>query len=140
MSAETVNQFLQRLAAIDALQVPRFKALLAAPLKQTTDNPYWTFYEFEAAQGPFRGGELRLHKTDPRALLILTPRDSAPLTESDLNLQPWGEVRNIDINPGIPPEGTDAYIYAAGGVRVTFQFTHQSRRLRTVALEWGAGA
>jgi hypothetical protein len=44
------------------------------------------------------------------------------------------------MNPRIPPEGTDAYIYEVGGVRVTFQFTHNSRGLCVVAMEWGRPA
>ena len=52
-------------------------------------------------------------------------------------LKQWGQAVNVDINPQIPPEGTDAYTYAVNGARLSFQLTHVTRRLRTVTIEWG---
>ena len=85
-----------------------------------------------------KGGELRLSTSGDRALLSLLPREGQPLTESDLDLKPWGPATYLDINPQIPPEGTDAYSYTVSGARLSFQFTHVTRRLRTVTIEWGA--
>jgi hypothetical protein len=140
MSAEAVNQLVGDLARLDPPAVAPVEALLGARLQQTDENPFWTFYQFELPGGPFARGELRLSKAGPHALLGLWPRDDVALTEADLDLGRWGAVLNIDINPRIPPEGTDAYIYPANGARVAFQLTHTSRRLRSVALEWGRAA
>ncbi len=138
MNEQTVNQVVEQLTGNKALETARFEALLATPLKKTNENPYWTFYEFELPSGPFAGGELRLGKTPGQALLSLMARETSPLKESDLDLTRWGEVRGIDVNPRIPPEGTDAYSYTVNGVKVSFQFTHHSRQLRSLALEWGS--
>lgn len=137
MTAPTINEIVGRLARIGALEVAGFEKLLATTFKQGESNPYWSFYEFELQGGPFARGEFRLSKEGNKALLSLWPRDELALSEKGIDLGSWGQVRNIDVNPRIPPEGTDAYIYEAQGVRVSFQFTHNSRRLRSVALEWG---
>ncbi len=140
MSEQAVNRIVGQLARIGALEVARFEELLATVFKRTIENPYWTGYEFELPNGPFARGEFRLDKAGDKALLSLWPRDELALAESDLDLSQWGEVRGIDVNPRIPPEGTDAYIYDVLGVQVSFQLTHHSRRLRSVALEWGVPA
>ncbi len=139
MSGETVNQMVGQLAR-GTLDAARLQGLLATTFKQSNENPYWTYYEFELKNGPFARGEFRLSKEGGKALLSLMAREEPALTENDLDLSQWGEVSNIRVSPRIPPEGTDAYSYNVEGVKVSFQFTHTSRRLRSVALEWGAVA
>ena len=81
-----------------------------------------------------------LNLAGDRALLSLSPRDNAPLAETDFDLRQWGPATNVDINPQIPPEGTDGYTYAVNGTRLSYQFTHVSRHLRTTTVEWGRKA
>lgn len=136
MNAELVSQIISR--AVGSVPDPaRLQEMLATTLRQTGENPYWTFYEFELKNGPLAGGEFRQSKEAGRALLSLRAREESELKESDLDLDRWGEVVNIDVNPRIQPEGADAYSYSVEGVQVSFQFTHTSRRLRSIALEWG---
>jgi hypothetical protein len=136
MSDETINPLVSQLTS-GTLDVARLQAALATTFRQTDENPYWTFYEFDLSDSSFARGEFRQGKEAGRALLSLWAREASPVLEEALNLNQWGEVTNIDINPRIPPEGTDAYSYNVNGVKVSFQFTHASRKLRSVALEWG---
>jgi hypothetical protein len=138
MSSQTVDQLLKQLASGATPTVAGLQQTLGASLKATQENPYWKFYQFELPGGPFKGGEFRLSAAGDRALLSLLPRDEPGLVETDFDLRQWGAARNLDINPQIPPEGTETYIYDVQGTRLSFQFTHVSRRLRSVTLEWGA--
>jgi hypothetical protein len=136
MSSQQVDQFLHTILNGGTPSLASAEKLLSASLKARQENPHWKFYTFELAGGPFQGGELRLSTAGDRALLSLTPRADHPLTESDFNLRQWGQANHIDINPQIPPEGTDAYRYNINGAGLSFQFTHVTRRLRTVTIEW----
>jgi hypothetical protein len=138
MSSQQVNPLIKSILDGGLPTLAGAEKLLGMTLKAGQENPHWKFYTFELPAGPFKGGELRLSTGGDRALLSLLPREEQALKESDLDLGPWGAARRIDINPQIPPEGTDAYNYTANGARLSFQFTHVSRRLRTVTLEWGA--
>jgi len=137
MSAETVIELVGQLASNQSLQVPSFETLLATSFKSISENPYWEFYEFALANGPFASGEFRLHKNEAKVLLSLAVREDSTVKQSDLDLSRWGDVRHINVNPRIPPEGIDSYIYKANGVQLAFQFAHQSHSLYMVILEWG---
>lgn len=139
MSAEAVNTLVDQLLKLNAPDGAALGAALGTTLKQTSQNNFWTIYEFEQAGGPFAGGEARVSRDGARALLSLRPREDTPLLENALDLKPYGAVANIDANPQIPPEGTDSYIFRPGGVKVAFQFLHRTRRLRTLVVEWGGG-
>ncbi len=138
MSTQAVDQFVQAIVSAGAPTLAGLEKLLGTAPKPTQENPHWKCYEFELPGSPFQGGELRLNTAGDRALLSLMPRAQAPVAESDLDFKLWGPIQNLDINPQIPPEGTDAYIYVVQGARLSFQFTHVSRRLRTVTVEWDA--
>lgn len=137
MSNDTVNPLVSQLAG-SAPDVAHLQEMLATTFKQTDANPYWVFYEFELKDEAFARGEFRLGKEGAgQALLSLWAREGSPVVEDALNLGQWGEVTGFNANPRIPPEGADAYSYNVNDVRVSFQFTHASRKLRSVALEWG---
>lgn len=138
MSAETVTQVVEQLTQRGTLEKGQVETALATTFWETDEGPNWKYYEFTLPQGPFVEGELRLNKEGTQTLLSLVPREM--VVEADLNLKQWGELVNIDVNPRIPPEGTDAYTYAVKGLKVSFQFTHNSRQLRAVALEWEKAA
>lgn len=136
MSTESVNQIVDRLAQAGPPDLGRFAALLGAQLKPTDENPYWKFYTFELAEGPFARGELRLNAAGNAALLSLSPRDPPGLTERDVDSSAWGPMRSLVPNPRIPPEGADTEVFQKNGVQVSTQWTHNSRRLRALVLEW----
>lgn len=140
MSGQQVDELVKTVISAGTPTVAGLEKLLGATLKPTQENPYWKFYAFELTGGPFQGGELRLNLAGDRALLSLSPRDNAPLAETDFDLRQWGPATNVDINPQIPPEGTDGYTYAVNGTRLSYQFTHVSRHLRTTTVEWGRKA
>jgi hypothetical protein len=77
-----------------------------------------------------------LAKSGEWALIILQPPEDTEIVEDDLDLDHWGEIEYLDINPEIPPEGMIAYTYESNGVLVTFQFYEESRKLNSVVVEW----
>ena len=137
MSGEAINNLVDRLVGIKDLNQQAFEEILSTKLVETEQNPYWIFYDFKLSEGPFEQGEVRLAKEWEGALVSLWPAEGSSLLENQIDLSQWGEEIAIDVNPRIPPEGTDAFIYEVEGVQVSFQFTHDSRRLRSVALKWG---
>jgi len=137
MSDRSMHQLLTSLTAVGTPEAAKYAELLGTTLIPVQENLSWSFFRFDLHDGPFPGGELRVSKSGDRALLILTPAEEPGVFEKDLDLAEWGEPIGIDVNPRIPPEGTDAYIYDVQGVKLSFQWTHNSRRLRTVVLEWG---
>jgi hypothetical protein len=131
-----VNALIERLVQARALEAGPFGDLLGVDLKPTESNPYWTFYPFKLADGPFSGGELRLKATGDGALLILDPRDPPGLGEDDIDRQALGERLGMVPNPRIPPEGIESEYFEIGVVRVAIQWTRTSRKLAGVILEW----
>jgi len=138
MTKPSLNQLLEALVQPGPLDASRFQEALQTNFTQIKRNDYWTFYEFTLSKGPFDHGEFRCSNDGSKALLGLWPDAAKAQAETDLDLAHWGPIKRIDVNPHIRPEGIDAYIYDVQGVRVSFQLTHASRRLRSVALEWGA--
>jgi hypothetical protein len=136
MSAETVNQLVDRLVRAAPLTTESFAALLGAPLTPGESNPAWKTYTFVLAGGPFARGELRLNAAGDGALLILEPRDPPGLGEADLNPAALGQSLGVRPNPHIPPEGVDTDYFQNGAVQVAAQWTHTSRRLRSLILKW----
>lgn len=136
MSDRSIHQLLSSLAEVGTPEPEKVAELLGTTLALEQENLSWFFYKFDLSGGAFAGGEFRMSKSGGRALLILTPVEKPGLFEKDFDPAAWGEPRSIDVNPRIPPEGTDAYIYDIEGVKLSLQWTHNSRRLRTVALEW----
>jgi hypothetical protein len=136
MAAQTVNDLVARLTQPGPLEAARFETLLGANLTAAPDNPAWSFYTFELPGGPFAGGELRLNKNKPAALLILTPREPNSLTQAQLDTAAWGPRVSFRPNPHIPPEGADTYTYQVDGVNVSAQWHSASRRLRHLVLVW----
>jgi hypothetical protein len=137
MNGDTINQLAGEIVRAGP-DLARLQEILAVSFKKSDENPHWTFYTFELKDGPFAGGEFRLSREWGKALLGLMAREAPVIAESDLDPGRWGQVRHLSASPRIPPEGADAYVYNVAGVQVAFQFTHLSRRLRSVSVEWGA--
>lgn len=135
---DTINELVENLTDTAVLELAYFERVFGTSFQETNRNRFWTFYDFTPSSVDFETGELRLDKTGERALLILNPAESSSISESALDLRRWGEPSGFDVNPAIPPEGTEAYVYMIRGVKVSFQLTHASRNLLTLVLEWGA--
>lgn len=140
MSERPLNELVRQLAQTVVADLEQLEAVLGAKFQPTDRNEHWTFYEIELREGPFVKADYRVSRAGDRALLSLTPRDPVLLTEASLDLAPWGEVKNINVNPRIPPEGTDTLVFETNGVQLAFQFTHHTRNLRTLTLRWEAGS
>ena len=60
-----------------------------------------------------------------------------------MNRAALGARLGAEPNPQAPPEGIDTEYFQRDGVRVALEWTHTSRRLRSLVLEWapvGAGS
>ncbi len=136
MARESVSQFVARLVQPGPLNAERFATQLGATLTRLDENPDWKFYTFVLPGGPFAGGVLRLSTDGAAALLCLSPRDPPGLTEAEVDQAAWGPPRSALPKPRIPPEGADLLAYQLEGVTLTTLWTHTSRRLVNVALEW----
>ena len=137
MSENSLTDLVERVVSTPANDLSGFEELLGGAFHQSDENEHWIFYRAELGTGLFYSAEYRLKRTSDQALLSLTPNESNPLKESDLDLSSWGPAESVNANPHIPPEGTDTYVYVVKGVRLAFQFTHHSRRLRTLIFRWG---
>jgi hypothetical protein len=135
-AGDSVNELVARLAQPGPLAAARFAALLGTPLTPLDENPDWTFYSFTLPDGPFAGGVLRLSTDGDAALLSLSPRDPPGLTEADVDTAAWGPRRDAVPNPRLAPEGGDTLTYQLDGVTLSTLWTHTSRRLLNLALEW----
>lgn len=138
MSKQSINKLVDGMAHLDHPEIGGVEKALATKFRQTDQSDEWTFYEAEIADGPFPRAEFRVRSDSAKALLGLWPDATNPPAEKDVDLNRWGPIHGIDVNPRIQPEGTDAYIFDVDGVRVSFQFHHHSRTLRSIAIEWGA--
>ena len=140
MSTDTVNQIVDRLAQAAPLTAERFAALLGAPLKPGEVNPFWKFYTFELAAGPFARGELRLNTAGDSALLSLWPQDPPGLTQAEVDRAALGPRTGMLPNPRIPPEGIETEYFQKGNLEVATQWWSTSRKLRSLVLKWPAPA
>lgn len=136
MTTKTINQIIERLSECRPLSPERFAELLAVGMTPGAHNPYWMFFSFKLSDGAFVGGELRISAGGDRALMSLKPRDPPGLTASDVDKSTLGKRLGIVPNPHIPPEGADTESFAHEGVEIGLQWTHASRRLRSVVLKW----
>lgn len=68
--------------------------------------------------------------------MSLKPRDPPGLTGFDVDKTALGSRQGFAPNPSIPPEGADTEYFVRDGVEIGLQWTHTSRRLRSVVLKW----
>ncbi|HLC02164.1 MAG TPA: hypothetical protein VJK02_03945 [Anaerolineales bacterium] len=140
MKTQTVNQLVDRLVRVEPLAAESFAALLGVSLQLAEQSPFWKSYTFELPKGPFAAGELRVNAAGDGALLILEPRDPPGLGQADIDRQALGPRLGMRPDPRIPPEGIETEYFQKGGVQVATQWTHTSRRLRSLVLKWEPAA
>ena len=136
MSAMPVNQVVEHLTLPGPLTAERFSELLGVPLQPGEVSPFWRFYTFALAAGPFARGELRLNTAGDSALLSLEPRDPPGLTVANVDRAALGTRTGMRPNPRIPPEGIETEYFQRGQVEIAAQWWHTSRTLRSLVLKW----
>ncbi|MGD8621907.1 MAG: hypothetical protein PVH60_08145 [Anaerolineales bacterium] len=137
MTEESLNQLLERLVQIDSPDREQLEQALDSTFVETDENSAAAIYEFKLDHGLLERGELRTANSGEWAILTLHASDETSVVEDDLDLEPWGEIVYLDVEPDIPPEGLVSYSYDSNGVLVTFFFHAASLRFSTVKLEWG---
>jgi hypothetical protein len=113
--------------------------VLGVPLLKAETSPYWDAYEGGPA-GSFFNVCLKIGRADATWLLFLQYEPSRAPQRDALDLRPYGPVVDVEVNPRIPPEGTQSFKYEYRGVSVFFEFTAVTQRLRSISLEYGEGA
>lgn len=136
MLATSARDIVERLVAGVPPRAEYIAAVLDATLRPEGENPDWTFSTFELPRGPFAGGVLRVKAAGDAALLSLSPRDPPGLTEADLVTAAWGPRRDAVPMPRVSSEGADLLVYHLQDVIVSVLWTHTSRRLVNLSLEW----
>jgi hypothetical protein len=125
------------LAQVEPQEIGR---VLGLTLQPRNPSPPMEYFEAVLRSGPFESVDFRLNRETGLAFLVLTPAEGTKITEASIDLTPYGAVVDIDINPQIPPEGTQAFAQDAGALRmrtrIHWQFTMESRLLRLVSFEW----
>ena len=114
-----------------------FASALAIPLALTDQTDTVEFYEGVFPIGAFAKADLRVNRSTALMFLVLEarPGDGIPLGSVRMDRYAAAPIA-VDVNAWIPPDGTSAYVYLVGGVRLTFEFTLKERFLRAVSFEW----
>lgn len=136
MEVTGVTDFHRHLAAIVSLPAvcPQTVArVLNVALRKVSENPYWEFYQC-GPHGPFSEVQFKLSRQGLAWLLAWTYEPSQAPREQDLDFTAYGLLQNLDLNPRIPPEGTEIRQYCYMGLKLFLEFTARSRRLRGAAL------
>lgn len=111
---------------------------LGVQLVLERDAGAYMYYRAPLHRGPLASADVRLLTNRSKAIVVLDAAPDTQVTEPDLGLMAaYGEPRNIDIAPPIPPEGAIAYVYRLGSENVSFSFTYKTRRLRHISFVWG---
>lgn len=122
--------------ALRSVDVTTVGKALGVQLLKDSENLYWVFYE-AAANGQLEKVNLNISKDGLRWLLAWDYQSDVAPFEHDVELKRLGEVKNIQMNPGIMPEGTVTYEFEWAKTKVLVEFAAISRRLRGVALHKG---
>ena len=136
MSTLPINQVVDHLTEAGPLTAERFSQRLGVALTPGEVNPYWKFYTFTLAAGPFARGQLRVNTDSTAAILSLEPRDPPGLTVANVDRAALGPRTGMLPNPRIPPEGIETEYFQRGNVEVATQWWRTSRKLRTLVLKW----
>ncbi len=112
---------------------------LGVPVVRTETSGDMEYFQGALDAGPFTKAELRVNRATGFALLVLAPRDDAPIREADLALDAYGPSR-VEITPDISPEGATTLVFEVNGVTVRFQLTTDGRVLRVMSFTWPARA
>jgi hypothetical protein len=93
-------------------------------------------FEGSLPAGAFGEVVFGVSRLEPEAFLTLSTRKSAGLTESGMNMNQYGTLAIVDINPRILPEGTITFGGRAQLTGVRWEFKTASRVLRTLRFDW----
>jgi hypothetical protein len=95
--------------AVEALE-----AKLAVKLEQQPPVPRLDVFKGEPSEDSLWSKiEARYSQAKPLVFVVLTPR--VALVEADLDLSPLGAIKNMNIEPRIPPAGVFGHSYSVGG-------------------------
>lgn len=128
----SVAETVENIVAIAPPTQAAVSAALNISLVEKARSPYWVEY----GGGPSEDlltVRLTIGRTNANWLLFIQYDPLKAPLQASVDLHPYGPVTNIDVNPRIPPEGTQSYCYRYHNLDVAFEFTAQTRRLRSLS-------
>ena len=138
MTPETIElqAAIDRVIGLHSVTAQAVSSVLALTFKTERENPYWRFYETGPAgpSGQFENVVLKLRRDNTAWSLVWNYVGSHAPRENELELRRYGPIVSVDVNPDIPPEGTQTYSFNHRGCKISFQFRAESRLLRLVVL------
>ncbi|MGC4070560.1 MAG: hypothetical protein QM784_39010 [Polyangiaceae bacterium] len=126
-------QHIDSIFALRSVDVATVNRTLGVQLTKERENPYWVFYE-AAANDQFERLNFNLSRDGIRWLLAWDYRSDVAPYEHDVDLKRFGVVKDIQMNPGIMPEGTVTYEFQRANIKVLVEILATSRRLKGAAL------
>jgi hypothetical protein len=132
----TVDEIVDRVLATIRVEPGELgKALGIRFVKRDGGLPPMEYFDGQMMEGPFTTANLRLDRRDGSAFLVLG-ESREPIMEASVAHRRFEPRALTDINPRVPPEGTEAPTYDVGGIRIAFEFTMFSRNLLLVSFDW----
>lgn len=132
-----------RVLALVRVEPADIAKAIGVPLKLVDQSAPMEYYEGTFPSGALETADFRLNRKTGLAILVVKPRASETVVESQVDLTRYGPIVEISSNPRMAPEGVDAIDFDVFGVRLAFQFTRTSRKLYSVSFQWpklpGAG-
>lgn len=128
-----VHDHICQILALPKVSVGDISRVLGVTFRKDRENPHWEFYESDRT-GPFEEVLLNLAKPGPGWHVFVHYLEPWAPCENELDLDRYGIVKDIELNPRIPPEGTRTISYDYQGVYISFQFTTITKRLRAISI------
>lgn len=135
---ETVRDLIDAVVRVSPVEPQEIERALGISLARTGGLPPVEWYEGALEGVLYAKVDFRRNLETGMRLLVLSPCEECLIHEDDLDVARYGPIATIDMNPNIPPEGTQAFLKDVRGVRVSWQFTMRSRTLRCLTFEWRA--
>jgi hypothetical protein len=108
-------------------------AVLGISLSKSESSPYWDAFT-SGPTGELQAASLKIGRDGSWLLFLHYDSTSAPQKDA-LDPSKYGPVVEVDVNPRIPPEGTESFKYNYCGASLFFEFTAKTHRLRSVSIE-----
>jgi hypothetical protein len=128
-----VHKSIDRIVSLATPTPAGVSAVLGISLSSGESSPYWDAFT-SGPTGELLAVSLKIGRDGSWLLFFHYDPIFAPQKDA-LDLSKYGPVVEVDVNPRIPPEGTESFKYNYCGSSLFFEFTTKTHRLRSVSIE-----
>jgi hypothetical protein len=128
-----LHQSIDRIVPLATPTPGGVSTVLDVALSKGESSPYWDAFTSGPA-GELLAASLKIGRDGSWLLFLHYDPTSAP-QKNALDLSRYGPAVEVDVNPRIPPEGTESFKYNYCGASLFFEFTTKTHRLRSVSIE-----